>query len=95
MKYFKKSVAALLCGVMLICSLSLPGTAAGGAEDGRFIFGGADSLSYVSDVNNLDCSFNKTEKSLQLKVNSSAADPDPHFSIDMKKIGVSLSASTY
>lgn len=95
MKYFKKSVAALLCGVMLICSLSLSGTAAGGAEDGRFIFGGADSLSYVSDVNNLDCSFNKTEKSLQLKVNSSAADPDPHFSIDMKKIGVSLSASTY
>ena len=96
MKTHSKILSLVLCAAMLICSLAIPSAAiSNNPTGGTFLFTSADMLSYVNGVHSLDVSFSNTENSMMLKVNSSASDPDPYFSLDLTSLDSSITATDY
>ena len=96
MKKYPKILSLVLSAVMLICSLAIPSAAiSNNPAGGTFLFTSADMLTYVNGVHSLDVSFSNTESSMMLKVNSSASDPDPYFSLDLTSLDSSITADDY
>ncbi len=89
----KLTAVILLLAMLLSCMAPCAAAVGQQGDDGTFIFNSTESISAVTGMHSLDASYNSDENALMLAVNSSAADPDPYFSLELSS--ARLTATTY
>lgn len=92
----KKAISILLCITSCIaCSAVYSSAAVGSPSDGAFVFDSTSSVRSITGGHSLDISYNDNEDAAQLRVNSSAADPDPYFSLDLSSANLTADMFRY
>ncbi|MBR6675704.1 MAG: InlB B-repeat-containing protein [Clostridia bacterium] len=93
MKLTRKILAFVICASLLL-SASLPFapvTSAYSPADGEFVFSSADMLSYITEKNCIDATFDSGAQAMKLTVSGNAYDPRALFDVS----SLNLSASSF
>lgn len=92
----RKVLSYILCAATLLSLIVIPSFSADySPADGAFIFDSAKSLSYLTDIDSVNLTYDTAIKTAKAVVNKSGSACDPRATIDLDGMSPALSADEY